>query len=313
MRKIFFKQIIVGVALISLLLSGVRVSAANSVPDKSYNPAQSFIENSVPEEDVSELFDGNDSKQERPSTRAIIGSDDRTIVANTTAAPYRYIGRLVTYYTENTGRKMVGSGTAFLVGPDTLLTAAHCVYPVDEKTGKPFKVTNVVFYPGLNGGAKPYDPVQYKYTDVPTQYKDACIVNKKDYAGERHDYAVVKLKAAIGKSLGYFALADYATAFPGGSADVSDRVTLAGYPGNFGKGDKLYKHTGNAYFNYNGYLIKYKIDMKSGQSGSPMYYKMNNKYHVMGICTSADSGANPQYNYGRFINGVVKRFVKKHL
>ena len=71
--------------------------------------------------------------------REVIGHDDRVLVTNTTAAPFRYICNL-----EEDGQS-VCSGT--LIGPSTVLTAQHCI------TGS--APARIRIIPGRNGASEP--------------------------------------------------------------------------------------------------------------------------------------------------------------
>ena len=63
-----------------------------------------------------------ESELEFEAQREIIGRDTRVPVANTRAAPFRYICNFV----EDNGLSPFCSGT--LVAPNVVLTAAHCVF-----------------------------------------------------------------------------------------------------------------------------------------------------------------------------------------
>ena len=84
---------------------------------EGYNPFSSEEENAV-----------------SSAKRVVIGNDDRVLVNDTTAFPYRCAGELtMTYnkvYNKELGRYISRyfRGTAFLEGPDLLVTAGHCVY-----------------------------------------------------------------------------------------------------------------------------------------------------------------------------------------
>ncbi len=240
------------------------------------------------------------------STYAIIGSDNRTIVSDTTVAPYRYVGRLVTYYTvPSTGAAMMDSGSAFLVGPKLVMTAAHCLYPVWK--GEICNITKVMFYPGRNGNNLPYGGVQVTVLHVPTKYKQNALEYEKNY-DEKYDYAVMELATAVGNTTGYFRTDANYMVGTGENVGSSLKVIVAGYPGAVSERNKLYRQAGTVNFMGDGYLLDYTMDIESGQSGGPLYYKESGKYYVMGIITSDT----PTQNYGRRLTNAVLQLVKKY-
>ena len=73
---------------------------------------------------------------------AVIETDDREQITDTTKTPYRWLGRVG--FTMEDGRK--NHCTGFLVSSDTVVTAGHCV------SGK---VSDITFTPGVMGTPPP--------------------------------------------------------------------------------------------------------------------------------------------------------------
>src|SRR5215510_15118307 len=65
------------------------------------------------------------SEMESEAERFIIGADQRVLVTDTRAAPFRYIVNLEYDFGGAIGVRAMCSGT--LVGPRTVLTAGHCL------------------------------------------------------------------------------------------------------------------------------------------------------------------------------------------
>lgn len=122
------------------------------------------------------------------STRSIIGADNRTVITNTTSAPYRMVGKLRTTYVANGVKKTYG-GTAFLISNSMIMTAAHCLY--SKQYGNPVKVT---FTPGETGTKAPYGTVTVKKIVLSDNYKSNPTM--------ANDYAVAILDKPIGGGQG---------------------------------------------------------------------------------------------------------------
>lgn len=85
--------------------------------------------NDIPAE--TNKFDGNYSKN-----RTIIGDDEREIVKDVTASPFRRLNRVMVTFPDGYSQK--GSGS--FISSDTILTAGHVIYKKDHG-GCPSKVT----------------------------------------------------------------------------------------------------------------------------------------------------------------------------
>ena len=101
---------------------------------------------------------------------AVIETDDREQITDTTKTPYRWLGRVG--FTMEDGRK--NNCTGFLVSSDTVVTAGHCV------SGK---VSDITFTPGVNGDDTPFPTA--KATQI---WYD----NKVFLPNPQQDWAVIK-------------------------------------------------------------------------------------------------------------------------
>jgi V8-like Glu-specific endopeptidase len=196
----------------------------------------------------------------------VIGTDDRKPIEDTTKFPSRSICKL--YITAADGSSWVGSGT--FIGPNCLLTAAHCVY-VSERGGW---VSNIEVVPGLN--REPNRPFE---STVATKFH--CPNGYLETGRQEFDFAAIITERAYGEELGQIGL----------EALSDDQlrgllVTVCGYPAdiplNEYRGEIQYYHTlGIKSSNRN--ILYYELDTAGGQSGSSVLYLKNGKIYSCGI------------------------------
>jgi len=134
-------------------------------------------------------------------------------VADTSRYPERAAGLLVARFGPVSS---YCSGT--LIGPATVLTAAHCVY--DHATGW---ADDIAFAPGLNGDSPPFGLWDYAAAHVPTGFVTAY---RGDYASVvGYDLAVITLAEPAGATLGWFG-------FGFDASGAGRTVSMLAYPGD---------------------------------------------------------------------------------
>lgn len=237
--------------------------------------------------DLPENHDGEISPMD------IFGEDDRVIISDTTKKPYSYIGNIYI----RSGGVVCGYGTGFLVGPSLVLTAAHNLY------SNLLNIDSIRFLPGHNGDTFPFGKYTATKFHIPSQYK-------KDVTNKKYDYALIELEEPVGNKTGYFSLnPNLSVVNNPDKHDIYENqmsVTIAGYPSNDRK--KLYKSSGKVYFDGGDYLAYTKIDTDNGQSGSPVYYKKDGKYYVLGIHIKG----NDEQNTCRLMTNAIYRLIEKY-
>ncbi|MES1023146.1 trypsin-like serine protease [Gloeocapsa sp. BRSZ] len=215
----------------------------------------------------------------------VIGSDDRVLITNTTAYPWRTITKL--FMTFPSGKKFVCSGT--LIAAKYVLTAGHCIHNSSEG-GWANKVEVV---PGLSGTYKPYGSAFAAYMRSYTAWTSSQNPN--------YDFALITLNKNIGNTTGWLGYAYYPS-INGITAN------LAGYPGDRNSGLGLYYHYGPVMSSTSQRLF-YSIDTAGGQSGSGVYRRINSDRYVFAVHTNGSGGT--LYNSGARIDSQKFNDIKR--
>lgn len=122
------------------------------------------------------------------STFGIIGDDNRTRVKDTTKGPWCNTVRLLM---KINGNNYVGSG--FMIGPNSVATAGHCVY--SKSNGWASSITVI---PAVNGTSKPYGTA--------TMTSMECGGNWYKDENNQDDWGIIRVNKNIGKSTGWLGL-----------------------------------------------------------------------------------------------------------
>ena len=182
-------------------------------------------------------------------TESILGEDDRQRVRETTGVPWRRICALRI-------RSSAGDavGTAWFVGPRTLITAGHCVFHRDMNGW----AREIVVTPGLDGT----EPPEF---GVHTVQRFSTLRRWVDHHDPDFDIGAIHLDEPLGDRVGWF-----------GAASLPDHelrnhlINVSGYPWDEGRGTHLLHHQ-NRVLDLDQRRIHYDVDTNGGQSGSPAY------------------------------------------
>ncbi len=198
-----------------------------------------------------ELLKGSTAIGIQPSK--VIGEDERNPVVDTTISPYRSV---VYLQMETEGSNTYFRCTGAMIGPNTVLTAAHCLY--DTENGFPDFVTVV---PGLaNSKTAPFGSERATGVWV----TDEWIADGEDAA----DYGLVVLADdTLSEAVGWLKIGALETSI---LSDPNLTFELAGYPADK---DDLTPWTGikTGFDTVNDDQLLHEVDTYNGQSGSPIW------------------------------------------
>ena len=183
-----------------------------------------------------ETTDGHDPSL-APST--VIGTDGREPTADTAEYPWSAVAAL---------RSPSTSCTGVLVGPNVLLTAAHCVF------GERF-LDDLAVIPGRQGPEEPFGRCGVRRAVVPRRYVEA--------RSPGSDWGLVELDCRVGERTGWLGLR------AAGEGLVGQAVVVVGYPLDRARDTQWWAldQLRNVYdhqFTHGG-------DTYSGQSGAPAF------------------------------------------
>lgn len=215
---------------------------------------------------------------------SVIGTDERTVVSDTTATPWRWICYLAATFPNGYTYR----GTAFTMGPSVVGTCGHNLYGSDKGGW----ATSVVIIAARNDSTQPYGTASGTLFHVGQGWYDSSTQNE--------DWGMVELSSELGNTVGYFGMAIKDSSFVGSNA------TVAGYPKevqSYTNSYQMWTHS-NPITSLTNNMWHYTIDTTGGNSGSPIY--IDGGYvigiHAYGSSSSNSGRALDQGLYNFFMN-----------
>jgi glutamyl endopeptidase len=188
------------------------------------------------------------------SGQSVIGSDERIQITDTTEFPFSAIAYLEL---EDGAEQPLGSCTATFIGPDALLTAAHCLW--DFEAGD-WVESSVRVVPGKNGDTEPFGSEIAADWWVPDAYTET--------GATVWDWGLIKLPdAALSAETGWLTMAVLDTAVLAGR---DFEPTIIGYPADKPTAT-MWGLIRPAFLAVTDFTLVYDIDTAPGQSGSAIW------------------------------------------
>lgn len=230
-------------------------------------------------------------KQPNATATSASNAADRSPVPDVTDSPWRKVCDLLITAADGTPH----SGTAWFISPRTLVTAGHCIFVSNEGSPAHGMVSSILVMPARNGETSASQS-PFGWVEVPQQN---LRVHPR-WSGNRDvgfDYGAIILPSSappLGQQVGFFGFGHFLDQDLSGSAPV-----LTGYPDDVPEGTQWFER--NLIKQVTPTNIFYDIFTSRGQSGSPVFFRNNNRDIA---CAIHNVGAAP-FNSGVRINPNV--------
>lgn len=228
----------------------------------------------------------------------IIGKDDRKTVSSKKRTRYPYCAIVHLSTTFPNGKQYEGTG--YMMGRNTIVTAAHVIYHKEDRkgSGNGF-ATSVKISPARKKDDYPYGVSYATLLVVPWQYANNT-TNDGRYTDvmRNYDYGVINVDNNLGDRIGWFGWTDF------DSLQVKDKEYYQ--VGYYHK--KMFSQKGHKVYAHESPLLYTYFDHGRGQSGSPIYYKKGGNYYVVGHTIAGKD----RYNIGRYMNREMSDFINQY-
>ncbi len=210
------------------------------------------------------------------SPESVIGStDERVQVGDTTALPWRMNASLRITAVDNS----LWVGTAWFIGPHTMVTAGHCVFIHAPGTPRHGWVRSIQVMPGRNGPVLPYGSI------TSTEFR--AVNGWTASPNPDFDYGAIIIPVELGDTVGGFGFGVFTD-----SELLSSTVTVSGYPGDKPAGTQWFDTRRVASVSPS--KVYYELDTAGGQSGGPVCRVEDGEYVAVAVHayggTTANSG-----------------------
>ncbi len=245
-----------------------------------------------------------EKRHSRTGLLSVHGVDDRERISDTRLSPWSMICSLILFAKD--GRR--GVGTGWMAGPQTVITAGHCL--LSEKVGGWFD--SIIVIPGRTPSRSPFGEARLRHRDGAFDVLPAWRELYKKSGDEKKaaDIGVIHLDRPLGQKTGWLSFAKVDDDRMQGHL-----VNIAGYPKDVHdrrpNGSELWWHA-DAISDLSDSVIGYVTDSGGGQSGAPVWIYENDgsKPIVAGVhAYGFDADAIDEENSGPRITDEVGRKI----
>lgn len=315
MKTILFSKFRIVSIVSAMMLLVVSVCSFSSMPASSANDAREYTKFNAQTGAVIGTYSLTVVNGDQPEPRSVIGPDDRYIDWSKSG--------VVKIYMDNQY-----AGTGFVVGDHEIATAAHVLAGSSNGVSNGSRITKILLFNSdntpamtLNCPSTSSDPDEAGRTmeyHIPTPYFTTDVE-------DNYDFAIIK----VPEDLSAFRCFDVGCANNSFVTSTSSIVSITGFPAKAGGATvnsdtkhAMYTGVGNIYpipsnniYNLNqNFIIGYKTDTYSGNSGSPIYITETVRgqtfYTVIGIHTTGTYYNNKPYNHGTRFDADILKFIK---
>ena len=271
-------------------VAGLSVSQNEPCPDIGSSVASVFGDvETFAADDWYPKFDLDHANASQPNDVTIsniIGMDDRVQVTDTAEYPFSAIAWLELY--DELGI-LEGSCTGTFIGPDAVLTAAHCLYDYDSSSW----TRDIAVVPGKNGAYEPYGFEWASEWSVPTGWTTS--------GDPLYDWGIIKMADnGMGNTVGWFTIANLTT----NTLERPDfQPAIVGYPGDKPYGT-MWFGAKNSFLSVGPDELTYEIDTTPGQSGSAIF-SANTSAWFLGYIVGIHAYGTPVANSGQRIDADI--------
>jgi V8-like Glu-specific endopeptidase len=221
----------------------------------------------------------------------ILGDDERVRIDDTSAFPWRAITWLGLF--DESGQP-AGHCTGTFIGPDALLTAAHCLWSADTGTW----TRNIAVVPGKSGDQEPFGFEWASNWWVPDAYISSGGSNL-------WDWGVIKLRSdSLGQTVGWLQVAQLTTTT---LARIDFEPAIVGYPADK-EGDEAGTMWGGIKDEFLGVASRelyHEIDTFPGESGSAIFSANTSDPAIFGLIVGVHTTGGTAYNRGSRIDAEL--------
>ncbi|TCP62570.1 trypsin-like serine peptidase [Baia soyae] len=224
------------------------------------------------------------------------GVNNLNRVSNTLSSPHNAVAHLT--ITHANGDK--GQCTGFYIDFNTILTASHCVWNLDETNPKKRLAKNVTIRRAMNGPVvQPYPAVTTSAFWVNSNFMEIDTSEKIPKSVSQHDFAAIQSPS---RSNAWFNVRNWSHA-------EGEQALSEGYPGESRQFDGKYPYNSLGILNnlYNQYF-KVSSYVEGGMSGGPMWNSKSGYTATIGLNSMGNNGDNGAWS-PRFVGANYEKVV----